>query len=279
MSRIEGRFDSLKAEGRCALIPYIAAGDPHPDATVEIMHTLVEAGADLIELGVPFSDPMADGPVIQAAHERALEHHTSLTDTLGLVAEFRQKDDLTPIVLMGYTNPIECMGYADFVERADQAGVDGVLTVDMPPEEGSEFDILLRQHQLDPIFLLSPTTTTSRLQHIAGAASGFLYYVSLKGVTGAGNLDVESVEEKMNVIRGITDLPVGVGFGINTAEAAANVGRFADAVVIGSALIKIIAAEQDDRNVMQGKLFDLLSSMRSAIDEIRGVVDRKRVEL
>ena len=279
MSRIEGLFDALKAEGRCALIPYIAAGDPHPDATVEIMHTLVKAGADMIELGVPFSDPMADGPVIQAAHERALIHHTSLTDTLAMVATFRQADQQTPVVLMGYTNPIECMGYAEFVERADDAGIDGVLTVDMPPEEGSDFDILLRKHELDPIFLLSPTTTTTRLQQIADAASGFLYYVSLKGVTGAGNLDVESVEEKMNIIRGITDLPLGVGFGISNAESAAKVGRFADAVVIGSALIKIIDNEQGDYSVMNRKLSELLNSMRVAIDEVRGYNAPRQVEL
>ncbi len=279
MSRIEGRFNALKAEDRCALIPYIAAGDPHPDATVEIMHTLVKAGADMIELGVPFSDPMADGPVIQAAHERALVHHTSLTDTLGMVAAFRQTDQQTPIVLMGYTNPIECMGYAEFVERADDAGIDGVLTVDMPPEEGSDFDILLRKHELDPIFLLSPTTTTSRLQQIADAASGFLYYVSLKGVTGAGNLDVESVEEKMNVIRGITNLPLGVGFGISNADAAAQVGRFADAVVIGSALIRIIESEQNDRPAMLIKLNELVNSMRIAIDDVRGYTTARQAEL
>jgi tryptophan synthase alpha chain len=276
MSRIKGRFNSLKAEGRCALIPYIAAGDPHPDATVEIMHSLVKAGADIIELGVPFSDPMADGPVIQAAHERALIHHTSLSDTLEMVSNFRQKDEQTPVLLMGYTNPIECMGYAEFVERATSAGVDGLLTVDMPPEEGGEFDSLMREHSLDPIFLLSPTTTPARLKKIADAASGFLYYVSLKGVTGAGNLDVGSVEEKLDIIRGITELPIGVGFGISNPESAASVASFADAVVIGSALIKIIEANQDDRAAINNKLFELVNSMRVAIDNVRGVTQRKQ---
>lgn len=279
MSRIQGRFELLKEQGKCALIPYIAAGDPHPDATVEIMHTLVDAGADIIELGVPFSDPMADGPVIQAAHERALVHHTSLSDTLNMVSEFRQRDEHTPILLMGYTNPIERMGYAEFVERANSAGIDGLLTVDMPPEEGSEFDKLMQEHSLDPIFLLSPTTTSSRIQKIINAASGFLYYVSLKGVTGAGNLDVASVEEKLNIIREMTDLPLGVGFGISNAEAAANVARFADAVVIGSALIKIIEAHADDRAAINQQLHELLHSMRVAIDDIRGVTERKQAGL
>jgi len=167
MSRIAGRFSALKDDGRCALVPYITAGDPHPDYTVEIMHTLVEAGADIIELGVPFSDPMADGSVIQAAHERALEHHTSLSSILHMVSEFRQTDDQTPVLLMGYANPIECMGYETFVERAVSAGVDGVLTVDLPPEEGLEFDEMLQKKGLDPIYLLSPTTTETRIKRIA----------------------------------------------------------------------------------------------------------------
>jgi tryptophan synthase alpha chain len=270
MSRIAGRFAALKRDGRCALIPYVTAGDPHPYATVEIMHTLVHAGADIIELGVPFSDPMADGPVIQAAHERALEHHTSLSNILDMVAEFRQKDDQTPVLLMGYANPIERMGYETFVERAVKAGVDGVLTVDLPPEEGAEFDELLQAKSLDPIYLLSPTTTESRIKRITDVASGFLYYVSLKGVTGAGNLDVQSVKDKLNVIRKITDLPLGVGFGISDAQSAANVARVADAVVVGSALIRIIEANQDDMPLANKKLHELVWSMRQAIDDIPG---------
>jgi len=279
MSRIEGRFSNLKSEGRCALVPYITAGDPHPDNTVEIMHTLVDAGADIIELGVPFSDPMADGSVIQAAHERALEHHTSLSNILDMVSEFRQKDEQTPVLLMGYANPIERMGYESFVERAVKSGVDGVLTVDLPPEEGAEFDELLQAQSLDPIYLLSPTTTESRIKRITDVASGFLYYVSLKGVTGAGNLDVQSVSEKLDVIRKVTDLPLGVGFGIADAESAANVAKIADAVVVGSALIKIIAANQDDMPQVNKKLHELMSSMRGAIDDIRGFKQPKQAHL
>lgn len=279
MSKIADRFTALKTAGRCALVPYITAGDPHPDATVDIMHTLVDAGADMIELGVPFSDPMADGPVIQAAHERALLHHTSLSNILDMVARFRNKDKTTPVLLMGYANPIECMGYDNFIERAANVGIDGVLTVDLPPEEGSEFDGKLRANSMDPIFLLSPTTTESRIKRITDAASGFLYYVSLKGVTGAGNLDVQSVENMLDVIRGMTDLPIGVGFGISDAESAASVARIADAVVIGSALIRIIEANQNDMSAARKKLYNLVSSMRDAIDEVRGFEQQKQAGL
>jgi len=279
MSRIADRFAALKAEGRCALVPYITAGDPHPDTTVDIMHTLVDAGADLIELGVPFSDPMADGPVIQAAHERALLHHTSLSNILDMVARFRQKDEKTPVLLMGYANPVERMGYDTFIERAVNAGIDGVLTVDLPPEEGSEFDAMLRANSMDPIFLLSPTTTESRIKRIAEVASGFLYYVSLKGVTGAGNLDIQSVDKMLEVIRKMTDLPIGVGFGISDAQSAANVARIADAVVVGSALIRIIEANQDDVSSANKKLYNLVSSMRDAIDDARGFEQQKQAGL
>ncbi|RLC08498.1 MAG: tryptophan synthase subunit alpha [Deltaproteobacteria bacterium] len=279
MSRITGRFAELKTEGRCALVPYITAGDPQPDTTVEIMHTLVNAGADLLELGVPFSDPMADGPVIQAAHERALVHHTSLSDILAMVTEFRKDDDQTPVILMGYANPIERMGYEIFVERAVQAGVDGVLTVDLPPEEGGEFEALLQSSSLDPIFLLSPTTTDSRIKRITDVASGFVYYVSLKGVTGAGNLDIQSVDEKLAIIRRSTDLPVGVGFGISDAQSAASVAQIADAVVVGSALIRIIEAHQTDMTLANKKLYELVHSMREAIDDVRGFPQQKQAGL
>ena len=270
MSRISGQFDNLRRDGRCALVPYIAAGDPNPDLTVELMHTLVEAGANIIELGVPFSDPMADGPVIQAAHERALVHHTSLTNCLDMVATFREKDSQTPVVLMGYANPIEHMGYQQFTDRARAAGIDGVLVVDLPPQEGSEFDELLRASDIDPIYLLSPTTRPKRITQITAAASGFVYYVSLKGVTGAGNLDVKSVSDKLEEIRQSTELPVGVGFGISDASSAAAIAEIADAVVVGSALIKIIDANQSNASQMKEKLFELVQSMRIAMDKIRG---------
>jgi tryptophan synthase alpha chain len=189
MSRIAATFSTLKAQGKKALIPFITAGDPGPDQTVPLMHQLVEAGANIIELGVPFSDPMADGPTIQRASERALKHGVSLKDVLGMVAEFRQKDANTPVVLMGYANPVEAMGYQRFAEQASQAGVDGVLTVDYPPEESVEWAAHLHRHGIDPIFLLSPTTPEARMAQVAKLARGFIYYVSLKGVTGSANLD------------------------------------------------------------------------------------------
>jgi tryptophan synthase alpha chain len=270
MSRIKAQFEQLGQDGRCALIPYITAGDPYPELTVELMHTLVQAGANIIELGVPFSDPMADGPVIQAAHERSLVHHTSLRNCLEMVRNFREKDDLTPVVLMGYANPVERMGYGHFTEQAKSAGVDGMLVVDLPPQEGGEFDEMLRASDIDPIYLLSPTTTNIRIGQITSAASGFVYYVSLKGVTGAGNLDIQSVSDKLDEIRNSTDLPVGVGFGISDPVSAAAIAEIADAVVIGSALIKIIEANQDDISSMKQKLFELMRSMRVSIDDVRG---------
>ena len=212
MSRIQQTFAQLGEHK--ALIPFITAGDPGPEQTVPLMHELVEAGANIIELGVPFSDPMADGPVIQAADERALEKDVSLHDVLEMVEQFRQRDQNTPIVLMGYLNPIEIMGYDDFAEQAQAAGVDGVLVVDMPPEEGEFFNQQMSGHGINTIFLVSPTTDRERIEIINKAASGYLYYVSLKGVTGASTLDVDSVAHKLEEIRSITKLPVGVGFGI-----------------------------------------------------------------
>lgn len=271
MSRIEERFAALKASGRCALIPYIVAGDPRPGATVDLLHTLVDAGADIIELGVPFSDPMADGSVIQAAHERALAHHVSLSGALDMVAQFRQQDGQTPVLLMGYANPMARMGYEKFAGRAAAAGVDGVLTVDLPPEEGQALNDLLRENSLDSIFLLAPTTTTARIQRIVDAANGFLYYVSLKGVTGAGNLDVASVEEKLNIIRTMTKLPIAVGFGINSAQSAADISGFADAVVIGSALVKLIGTAHSNKASINEELFQMIHTMRLAVDNARGI--------
>ncbi|MET0085372.1 MAG: tryptophan synthase subunit alpha [Sedimenticola sp.] len=266
MSRIRGRFEQLKAQGRTALVPYVTAGDPNPEVTVPLMHAMVEAGADIIELGVPFSDPMADGPVIQRASERALEHKVSLRDVLEMVRSFRQKDADTPVILMGYLNPIEIMGYATFAEAAADAGVDGVLTVDIPPEESAELLEALRPRELDPIFLLAPTSTDERIKRICAAASGFVYYVSVKGITGAANLAVDEVAAKVAKIRSVTDLPVGVGFGIKNPETAQSVSRIADAVIVGSALVSRVEALAERPDEIAPALAELLSGMREAMD-------------
>lgn len=266
MSRIKSTFEALKSSGKTALIPYVTAGDPNPDLTVALMHKMVEAGADLIELGVPFSDPMADGPVIQQACERALLHNVSLANVLELVQAFREDNQQTPVILMGYANPIEVMGYEDFAQRAEKAGVDGVLTVDLPPEESEEANKLFAAANLDSIFLLSPTSTSERIKVICELASGFVYYVSLKGVTGAANLDITAVNDKINVIRQHTDLPIGVGFGIKDAETAKQVAAVSDAVVVGSAIIKKIVANLDDEELMKKEIYTLLADMRKAID-------------
>lgn len=242
--RLSAAFEACR--GKTALIPYIAAGDPSPAATPELMHALVRAGANVIELGVPFSDPMADGPVIQRAAERAIRQGVGLRQVLEYVATFRQKDPTTPVVLMGYANPIERMGQAVFVQAAAKAGVDGVLVVDYPPEESTEFARLLAQAGMDPIFLLAPTSTDARIQRVAESARGYVYYVSLKGVTGAGNLNVQDVAERLQAIRRHVTIPVGVGFGIRDAHSACELGKHADAVVIGSKLIEVMetAVEQ-----------------------------------
>lgn len=266
MSRLKTRFDSLRAQGRKALIPYLTAGDPAPEATVPIMHAMVAAGVDIIELGVPFSDPMADGPVIQAACERALAHGVSLRRVLDMVREFRTEDRATPVVLMGYLNPIEAMGYATFAEAAAEAGVDGVLTVDLPPEEADALLAEMRAHGLDPIFLLAPTSSSERMQRICAVASGFVYYVSLKGVTGSASLDTGAVAEKLAQIRRVTDLPIGVGFGIQDADSAAQVAAVADAVVVGSAVMKRVAEFGNQPDRISTELASLLGGMRRAMD-------------
>jgi len=266
MSRIKNCFDKLKANNNKALIPYITAGDPDPSDTVPLAHALVQAGANILELGVPFSDPMADGPVIQRASERALAHHVSLRQVLDMVREFRQKDDVTPIVLMGYLNPIEVMGYAQFAGEAAKAGVDGVLTVDMPPEEAVELSEVLVANALDPIYLLAPTTSDERIQKICAAAQGYVYYVSLKGVTGAATLDVHEVEKKVAQIRKHTTLPIGVGFGIKDAASASAVAGIADAVVVGSALIQRIERQLANHAKMIADAASLIAGMRAAID-------------
>lgn len=268
MSRLKTRLSSLRDTGRKALIPYITAGDPHPRETVGLMHALVRAGADVIELGVPFSDPMADGPVIQLACERALAHGTSLRQVIAMVAEFRRQDALTPVVLMGYLNPVDRMGLQLFSQEAQAAGVDGVLIVDLAVEEAPEFTPTLRAHGLDTIFLLAPTSPEWRIKLAAEQASGYLYYVSLKGVTGAATLDVGSVAAKLAEIRKYTDLPLAVGFGIRDAESAAAVGRVADGVIVGSALVGLIEQHGGDPAALPQLLGDKLGLMRAALDRL-----------
>ena len=238
--RLQAAF--AKLAGRTALVPYIAAGDPSPDATPKLMHALVDAGADIIELGVPFSDPMADGPVIQRAAERAIARGTGLRQVLEMVATFRREDDSTPVVLMGYANPIERMGQQAFCDAAQAAGVDGLLVVDYPPEESEEFAQMLGAANVDPIFLLAPTSTEARIQAVAKVARGYVYYVSLKGVTGAGHLDTEDVARRLDLIRRHVHIPVGVGFGIRDPESARKLSQSADAVVIGSKIIETMEA-------------------------------------
>ncbi|GAA5179641.1 MULTISPECIES: tryptophan synthase subunit alpha [Halomonadaceae] len=267
MNRIDQRFAALKEQGRTALIPYITAGDPGPQHTVGFMHALVAAGADVIELGMPFSDPMADGPVIQKACERALEARTRLTDIFAMVAEFRRDDADTPVVLMGYLNPIERLGYAGFAEQAAAAGVDGVLVVDMPPEESDELAPLFKTHGLQSIFLVAPTTSRARAATICAHGEGYLYYVSLKGVTGAATLDVEGVERQLRGLRELTELPLCVGFGIRDGASAAAVGRIADGVIVGSALVSRIAERAERPETIAEALKDVLGEMRQALDD------------
>jgi tryptophan synthase alpha chain len=264
MSRIQSTFERLARQRRKALIPYVTAGDPRLEVTVPLMHAMVEAGADVIELGVPFSDPMADGPVIQRSSERALKNHVGLDQVIAFVADFRRNDKETPIVLMGYANPIEAMGLEAFVSAARQAGVDGVLVVDYPPEESVELATMLRKQGLDMIFLLAPTSTDARIEKVASLASGYIYYVSLRGVTGAGHLDLEDVVAKLPAIRDRTTLPVGVGFGIRDGETARAVARVADAVVIGSRIIQEIEQASPETCVEKGAA--LLRDLRRAID-------------
>lgn len=265
MSRIGTRFESLRRQGRKGLIPYVAAGDPEPAQTVPILHALARAGADVIELGVPFSDPMADGPVVQRASERAIRHGVGLRQTLALVRDFRRDDRDTPVVLMGYTNPIERMGSELFAREAQAAGVDGMLVVDYPPEECGDFARLLRDHGIDPIFLLAPTSTDERIDSVARQASGFVYYVSLRGTTGAGHLDVRDVARRVPDIRRRTSLPVGVGFGIRDAASASAIAQVADAVVVGSRIIQEMeAVPVAQAAAAAGRL---LAEFRNAIDQ------------
>jgi len=264
MSRIQATFERLAAQGRKALIPFVTAGDPYPDATVDLMLAMAEAGADVIELGVPFSDPMADGPVIQRAGERALKLNIGLPQVLNFVRAFRLKDDETPVVLMGYANPIERYETMRFVVDAKAAGVDGVLVVDCPPEECEAFAALLKAQQMDLIFLLAPTSTEARMKRIGQIASGYVYYVSLKGVTGAGHLNTAAVAEMVPRIRRHVKVPVGVGFGIRDAATARAVADHSDAVVIGSRLVELLEVQPRDNVAATGAAF--IREIRSALD-------------
>ena len=264
MSRIQAVFERLKLEGKKGLVPFITAGDPDPNDTVGLMHGLVEAGANVIELGVPFSDPMADGPVIQRASERALLKGVTLTQCLSMVTEFRKNDANTPVVLMGYANPIERMGVEHFAKQARAAGVDGVLIVDYPPEECEDFTSILKTHGIDPIFLLAPTSSEERIAHVAKVASGYIYYVSLKGVTGAATLDTSAVASVIPQIRQVSNVPIAVGFGIRDAESARRVGQSADAVVIGSKLVQILEESKGSSGLQSLKQF--VSGIRVALD-------------
>ena len=266
MSRIKTTFEALAAQGRKGLIPFMTAGDPDPARTVEFMHALAAGGADVIELGVPFSDPMADGPVIQQSSERALEKGVTLRSVLADVKRFRETDNKTPVVLMGYANPIERMGAEAFAQAAREAGVDGVLVVDYPPEESVDFAAKMKAADIDPIFLLAPTSTDERIAEVGRAASGYVYYVSLKGVTGAANLDVTSIASKIPAIKKHVSLPVGVGFGIRDAQTAAAVAQVSDAVVIGSRIVQLL--EQAAPETAADTLTQFITGIRVALDEV-----------
>lgn len=266
MSRLATRFTQLESQQRKALVSYVMAGDPHPEVTVSLLHQMVEAGVDVLELGLPFSDPMADGPVIALAAERALAGGTNTLDALNMVKEFRQKDTQTPVVLMGYLNPVEVIGYEKFVAYAHECGVDGVLLVDLPPEEAKDLDGVLKKYDMDQIFLLAPTSTDQRIQYVVQQARGFIYYVSLKGVTGSATLDVAEAAARIEKIKAETDLPVGVGFGISDAQSAKAMGAVADAVIVGSAFVKQFAQLEPEQAVIA--TVNKVKELRAALDEL-----------
>lgn len=266
MSRLATRFEQLKSQHRKALVSYVMAGDPHPQVTVPLLHQMVDAGVDVLELGLPFSDPMADGPVIALAAERALAGGTNTFDALDMVKAFREKDQTTPVVLMGYLNPVEVIGYEKFVAYANECGVDGVLLVDLPPEEAKDLADVLQKYGMDQIFLLAPTTTDERIQHVVKQASGFIYYVSLKGVTGAATLDVAEAANRIQKIKSYTNVPVGVGFGISDAASAKAMGVAADAVIVGSAFVKQFASLAPEQAVIA--TVNKVKELRAALDEL-----------
>lgn len=266
MGRLGVTFEALAADGRKALLAYVVAGDPVPDITVDLMHQMVAAGVDAIELGVPFSDPEAEGPVIQAAHERALAHHVTLRDCLDMVRCFREDNKTTPIILMGYLNPIESMGYEAFASRSSEAGVDGMIIVNLPPEEAGVLAKSVYAHDLDLVYLLAPTTTDERAAMICKASRGFVYYVSLKGTTGAATIDVADVSRKLDRFRRFSSLPLLVGFGIKNGETAALVAGVSDGVVVGSAIVDLMARNVDDATGLGRAVVDLVSEIRQALD-------------
>lgn len=266
MSRIADCFAGLKLAKQKALVVYVTAGDPTLLVTVPLMHAMVAAGADMIELGVPFSDPEAEGPIIQAACERALAHATSLSNVIDMVADFRREDERTPVILMGYMNPIEVMGYKKFARSAAAAGVDGIITVNLPPEEADSLSSALRRAAVDCVYLLAPTTTLERARKICAASSGFVYYVSLKGVTGASSIDVGNVAGKLESFHSVCQLPIVVGFGIKDGPTAAAVSRLADGVVVGSSLVEIVARYAGQPRIIPVEVSRLVKTMRVAID-------------
>ncbi|MBQ0723842.1 MAG: tryptophan synthase subunit alpha [Cycloclasticus sp.] len=268
MNRLDDCFKALKKVGKKALIPFVTAGDPNADFTLSCMHAMAKSGADIIELGVPFSDPMADGPVIQKASERALKGGMTLRGVIALVKRFRQQDKQTPVVLMGYLNPIEFMGYEAFAASASEAGVDGVLTVDIPPEESAELVAAYEKHGISPVFLLAPTSLPHRIKKVVALAKGYIYYVSLKGVTGTGSFDLDDVANKIEEIKQFTSLPLAVGFGVKNADLAANIAKIGDAVVVGSALIDCITANADDYEQAQAAISSLVNDMRIGMDAV-----------
>lgn len=267
MTRINKKFEDLKVNNKTCLISYITAGDPSISCTLDIMNTLVNSGTDIIELGVPFSDPMADGPTIQRACERALSQNVSCTDIFSLVTEFRVTNKETPIVLMGYLNPIERMGYELFAKSASKAGVDAILVVDLPHEEAGEVINIFKKYNLESIFLVAPNTKTERIKEISKYASGFLYYVSLKGVTGSSLLDIKETSEQLKMIKKEIDIPLVVGFGIKDANTAKVLSKDADGIVIGSAIVNIIEKEQDNKIKVNDDIMRLMSPIRSKLDE------------
>ena len=267
MSRISKKFLDLKKSKKTCLISYITAGDPSISSTPEIMESLVNSGTDIIELGVPFSDPMADGPTIQRACERALKQNVSCFDIFHAVQTFRKKDQTTPVVLMGYLNPIERIGYEKFSKLASESGADAILVVDLPHEEATDIVNIFRKDNLESIFLIAPNTDLSRIQKISKYASGFLYYVSLKGVTGASTLNIKETREQLKNIKKAVNLPLAVGFGIKDAETAKSLSEDADAIVIGSAIVKIIEQDQNDKIKINNGIMDLMKPIRSSLDE------------
>jgi len=268
LSRLTTRVDEISSAGGKALVAYLVAGDPVKEITVKLMHAMVKAGVDIIELGMPFTDPEAEGPVIQLAHERALKVGMSLGDCLSMVADFRETDNETPVILMGYVNPIERMGYDQFAARAAGSGVDGTIIVNLPPEESADLLLSYESHDIDSVYLLAPTTTDDRARFVTSRSTGFVYYVSLKGTTGASNLDLNDIEAKLCRFKVISPLPIFVGFGIKDASTAEAVGKISDGVVVGSAIVDLMSKHQADQGEMINTISALLAGMRKRLDAI-----------